>query len=507
VASAVTRIGCILVANFPLAALLRADPALTGVPLVISASHAAHAETLFVSEAALRQGVRAGMTLAQARMMTASLVARPRSAAAEQAAAAAIADAAEAVSPLVEPGGPGEDGCVWLDLSGLGHLYESEETMASELARRVQRVGMEAAVGIAANREIAHLAACCGGIRAIPPGREREFIDWLPLDCLNLAAREGGAELAAMLARWGLKRLGDLVRLDPAPLGRRLGWRGLELVRLARGQSLRPLQPRRRTEVFIESVELEYGIETLEPLAFVLRAMLDRLVARLELRGLAAGGLLLTLGLAEHCLNTRRVALAAPTIDVRAMLTLIKLSLEASPPIAPVESIRIDVTPRAPRPAQTDMFLPPTPAPDKLDTTIVRLAALCGPDQVGTLKPDNSHRPEAVRLDAFNPPPPPLTPAPGTATNNVAQLVIRAIQPATEIEVLCARGMPQFVRGASLGGRVMARAGRWRHDGEWWHEAAGFVRDYYELALDEGGVYRVFRDLNSGRWYLDGVYD
>src|SRR5215471_21523093 len=71
----------------------------------------------------------------------------------------------------------------------------------------------------------------------------------------------------------------------------------------------------------------------------------------------------------------------------------------------------------------------------------------------------------------------------------------------------CARGMPQFVRGASLGGRVVARAGPWRRDGEWWREAGGFARDYYELALDDGGVYRIFRDLTSGRWYLDGVYD
>ena len=73
----------------------------------------------------------------------------------------------------------------------------SEEAIASELARRMQRVGLDAALGIAANRELAHLAACGGGIRVIPPGREREFIDCLPLDCLNLAAREGGAELAA----------------------------------------------------------------------------------------------------------------------------------------------------------------------------------------------------------------------------------------------------------------------------------------------------------------------
>jgi hypothetical protein len=35
----------------------------------------------------------------------------------------------------------------------------------------------------------------------------------------------------------------------------------------------------------------------------------------------------------------------------------------------------------------------------------------------------------------------------------------------------------------------------------------GFLRDYYELALDDGGVYRVFRDLDSERWFVDGVYD
>jgi hypothetical protein len=35
----------------------------------------------------------------------------------------------------------------------------------------------------------------------------------------------------------------------------------------------------------------------------------------------------------------------------------------------------------------------------------------------------------------------------------------------------------------------------------------GFIRDYYELALEDGGVYRVFRDLNSHKWFLDGTYD
>jgi hypothetical protein len=35
----------------------------------------------------------------------------------------------------------------------------------------------------------------------------------------------------------------------------------------------------------------------------------------------------------------------------------------------------------------------------------------------------------------------------------------------------------------------------------------GFIRDYYELALEDGGVYRVFRDVNSHQWFLDGAYD
>jgi hypothetical protein len=38
-------------------------------------------------------------------------------------------------------------------------------------------------------------------------------------------------------------------------------------------------------------------------------------------------------------------------------------------------------------------------------------------------------------------------------------------------------------------------------------DKGGFIRDYYELALEDGGVYRVFRDLNSHKWFLDGAYD
>jgi len=567
-----------MVADFSIAAIVRSNPALADKVLAIAQSLAPHADLDAVSMCARELGIRPGMTIAQARAISSDLVVVHRSPAAESSAHSALLDAVESVSPVVESGVPG---CAWVDLAGLHRIYNGEEEITAELLRCVRRVGMEPAAGVAANKELAHLAARCGGVRVIEAGREREFLNWLPLDMLGLGKSDRGDDLETTLARWGMRRLGELARLNPDAVGTRLGRRGVELVRLARGGSHSPMVPRRRAELFAESIDLEYGIELLEPLGFVMRAMLERLAERLALRGMVAGDITLAFGMSGHRSFNRRVEVAAPSNDVRAILTLINLSLEASPPEAAVESIRIEIAPRVPRPAQTDMFLPPAPPPDKLQTTIARLSALCGPGNVGMLSAENSHRPEATRLDAFSPPAPPPIPE-KTLAKNVTQLVIRAIRPAREIEVMCTREIPEFVRGENLGARVISIAGPWRRDGEWWlgftadtdapadssdktnsapkhglelHDGrmfgahprqvssenlkalsaltptpsptphlngangngaraemngankCGFIRDYYEFALEDGGVYRVFRDANSHKWFLDGAYD
>jgi len=101
-------------------------------------------------------------------------------------------------------------------------------------------------------------------------------------------------------------------------------------------------------------------------------------------------------------------------------------------------------------------------------------------------------------------------------------MALRALRPAEEIEVLCTRATPKFVRGKNLCARVISCAGPWRYQGEWWAESLRsesastswqasaptlYARDYYEVALADGGVYRIFRDRLSARWYVDGVYD
>ena len=138
------------------------------------------------------------------------------------------------------------------------------------------------------------------------------------------------------------------------------------------------------------------------------------------------------------------------------------------------------------------------------------------------MRAEDSHRPEAVRLEKFDPPPPrPLELTGEAESKSIAQLTIRAVRPPLAVEVLMSRGAPEFVRGPNLGARVVSIAGPWRRDGEWWHASdddapslqltmktnGNFRRDYYELALADGGVYRVYRDLNSAQWFVDGIYD
>jgi hypothetical protein len=253
---------------------------------------------------------------------------------------------------------------------------------------------------------------------------------------------------------------------------------------------------------------------------------------------MAAGEVALALELDGRRRDVRRFALPAPTNEVRTLLALILLNLEAAPPAAPVEAVRISIEPRAPRIAQSDLFAPPCPAPERLHVTLARLAALCGPGKVGALMPRNSHLPDAVELAPFAPRPvvPAQSAAPAgpdaltdrntpkkaSASGNVTQLAIRAIRPPRCVEALCARGgAPEFVRGTGFGGRVVSYAGPWRiassqaHadtppdtiDGGNHQLTPGAARDYYDVALEDGGVYRLLCDVRSGEWYIDGIYD
>ena len=515
------RIACLLVPDFPLAALLRADPDLGGRPLAVTSSEDPRAPLEAVSPEALALGIRRGLSAAQARAISSAVLIRSVSAELRRSAEDALLDVADSFSPLVENAG---DGTAFLEIDGLASLFGTESHLASSLAARLRRVGLEPRVGVASSKTAAWLAAeQSDGIEVIPAGGERRKLSSLPVSLL-LAEKRGHssfssekmgnvpfspADLARTLDRWGIRTLGDLARLPVGALGWRFGEIGIRLWRRSRGEDQEPLAPHSRPFRFEESVDCEYAIDSFEPLSFLLRAALERLTARLEVRGLRAGGVSLSFGLADSGREERTVPVTAPTNEVKVLLALLRVHIEKHPPRVPIERFALAAAAAWPRPIELDLFAPSGPMPDELDRTIARLATLTGAGRVGNARPLDSHRPEAFTLE--RPEWKPAAPAePGT--NGFRSLALRAFRPPAVLEVICDRDRPDFVRSSSapsparFGGRVVQLAGPWRLASEWWRESS-YARDYYDAELSDGCVYRIFREQRSGEWYADGVYD
>jgi protein ImuB len=493
-----SRITCLLVPDLPVAALLRADPALLNCPLVVTEGSGPHARVVAAAAPARARGVRPGMhSVAQARAVAADLVVRPRDPAAEESATRALADVAASLASRCERG---DAGTVYLDATGAAHLTGSERGLASALVARAARVGLDARVGVGATKTVARLAALHGdGCEVVPAGTELGFLAPLPLACL-----EPPLDIAATLGRWGVHRLGDLARLPAAEVTTRLGPLGAALVRAARGEDERPLAPSAPPADVKEAVTLEWALDSIEPLLFVLRALVERVVARLGLDGVGCARLGVTFGLDDRSRDVRTLDLVAPTRDQRTLLTCLRVALESRPLRAAVVIAAVVAVPERVRAMQLGLFTPPGPAPERLATTLARLGVLCGPGRVGIPVVVDTHRPGAADVAAFTPPPAAL---PDTATPDVpCRLVVRALRPPRPLEVFSEREAPCFVRGTGLGGRVVTLAGPWRIAAEWWSDAP-CARDYYDVELTDGGVYRCYRERASGAWFVDGVYD
>ncbi len=512
------RLACLLVPLFPLAARLRAQPELTGDPLVVCEGNGHAARVVAATRPARRAGVRRGMTLPQARALVPRVTACGRDAECERAASDALRESAARLSPRVEDAG---EGAVYLDLEGLERLHDDEEALGHALMKAAEQAGLPARAGIADSKLAARVAAeQPDAPTVVPPGETARFLAPLPLARLSPEA-----DAAATLRRWGLASVGDLARLSPHEISSRLGPVGRRLHRQARGIDDRPLTPWTPPPLFREGMELEWPLVQLEPFLFLARAALDRLCRRMAARGLACERLQVSLTLEPEGHHERSIRLPAPTREVKTLLTLVRLDLEAHPPGAPVSGFVLVAHPDAPREVQLSLLGPPTLSPDRLATTLARLFALLGPGRAGSPRPVDEHRPEAFRLVDFTPPPPGETPPadgnpPGAgATRSRGLLTLRAVRPPLPVEVVAdgagKRPSPteiqpvvteETAKRPHVHGRVRVASGPWNLEASWWQDDP-VDRDYWDVELTDGGIYRLYRERGGGEWFVDGVYD
>jgi protein ImuB len=562
---------CVYIADFLVQAVVRGQPSLGErvlAPLALISGAPPLWSVVAANSAAFEAGIQLGMTKAQVAQFGNVQICM-RSEAQEQAAHAALLDAAWSVSPRVEDTALDT---VVLDLEGLTGLFGTDENIARELARRVTAIGLAARVAVAANIEVAiHAARGFLGITIIPVGEERRRLGALPVGVLTTEA-----ETLEILERWGVETLQALAALPVLQLSERLGQEGVRLSELARGVRQRSLVLAQASTNFTEEMELDDAVEELEPLSFLLGRLLDQLCARLEARALAVRAVRIRFELQpsfEKDFQTLKedlrrkpgvkqyekvLTLPVPMRNAKTLLKLLRLQLQGDPPAAPIQKIYMTADAAAPRVAQNGLFVPCGPDPEKLEVTIVRLGKLVGEGNLGCAELVDSHRPESFRMARFVA----LAERGNRAGRKQdagvtkrgdkledAVTAFRVIRPAQAVRVELREEQPVRVYLRGMRGDVVAASGPWRSSGDWWQEDA-WHQDEWDLEIEFGpegaqhrcapsrqnvnlidspqsprssgnehiakktehsgrqrGLYRIYYDALRQGWFLRGVYD
>ena len=363
------------------------------------------------------------------------------------------------------------------------------------------------------------------GVTIVSPGAELSQLGNLSIKLLDYSLagidEKKAEEIGETLALWGIRTFIDFAELPLAGVAQRLGQEGVRLQKLARGKSERQLILVQPPVGFEQSLELEHPIAELEPLSFILSRLLNQLCANLNAQALATNELRLRLRLKDKTEQERTITLPAPMRNPKTFLRLLLFDIEALPPQAAITSVTIAAEPVKPRILQTGLFIPLAPEPEKLEVTLARLAKLVGANNVGSPELLDTHRPDAFRMKRFN-----LTVTHKKGTSNPQFAIpnpqclmgFRMFRPPWRAEVQTLHGEPVRIAARSMDassamrGKIVCASGPWRSSGDWWR-ADVWARDEWDVAIADsnGGqsdvLCRIYRELASEEWFVEGIYD
>jgi protein ImuB len=317
------------------------------------------------------------------------------------------------------------------------------------------------------------------------------------------AAKERQAEIGRVLDilhRWGIESLGQFAALEKEAVAARLGPIGVQLWERARGKTKRLLKLVPIRESFEESFEFENEIETSEPLLFMLRRFLQQFSVRLGALHLVASELQLEIIFSDKSSYSHRFKIPEPTNNVEILFRMLHTHLENFTSKSPIIAVALKAETTKPSFEQFHLFETALRDPARLTETLARLAGLLGSERVGTPVLEETHRPDAFRMEPFSWQLPEtkseLPPLPASALRR-----FRSPPPAS---VLLAKKRPAHFRSAKIQGAVRAGKGPYKASGNWWDEKA-WDRAEWDVELENGALCQCHS--SGGQWALDGIYD
>ena len=483
-----------------------------------------------VSAAAGRAGIRAGMTIAEARAMCAELQEYPWDDVAVDGATMEMTAQLLEASPQVAPVA-GTPGMWWVGASGFGGRA-GERELAYALRRIAARWHPRSRIAIADSCVAARAATWAGTsfqqhgddrslICIVPHGHDAGYLGPAPLALVPM-----GDELRMALQALGLRTVGSFAALSPEDVERRWGNEGLTAWRLARGDDPRRPVLARVADFPLVEAELPMPATTMEPILFLVRAALERLTTQLISRGQAVAALSITLSLDDgrgalpanalvraHTV-TREVRLARPVARPAPLFERCRALLDSWSLSAPAIGVGVAIVAAAPLSGEQGDLLETTwRDAAAVDAALARLRAELGPNVVVRPVARDAHAPERAGTWVESEVAESATPRRATAESATARSTtatsatdpaIRLLESPESVFVVCDDGVPRAVtwRGRRL--TIERAVGPERLSGDWWDD--GYRRDYWRCE-SAFGDFVLYLDRMDDQWWVQGWFD
>lgn len=482
-----------------------------------------------VSAAAGRAGIRAGMTLAEARAISAEVRDYLWNEVAIAGATTEMTAQLLVASPQVTPVA-GTPGMWWVGASGFGGRA-GERELAYTLRRIAARWHPRPRVAIADSCVAARAATWAGTsfqqgddrslVCIVPHGHDESYLAPAPLALVPMRD-----ELRLALQALGLRAVGSFASLSAEDVERRWGAEGLQAWRLARGEDQRRPVLARVPDLPVVDAELPTPVSTMEPILFLVRAALDRLTTHLVARGQAVAALAITLtlddrrgalpanALARAHTVTREIRLARPMARSTPLFERCRALLDTWPLTAPAIGVGISIVAAAPLSGeQGDLLDAAWRDAAAVDAALARLRAELGPNVVVKPIARDAHVPEragawveegATAGSTTDDSASGKSAIAGTATAVRTDPAIRLLESPESVFVVCDDGVPRTVtwRGRRL--TIERAVGPERLSGDWWDD--GYRRDYWRCESTFGD-FVLYLDRMDDQWWVQGWFD
>jgi protein ImuB len=464
-----------------------------------------------VSREAAAFGLYAGQKATDAAALVPELVTADAEPEADAEALKALVDWCVRFSPAVAADAP--DG-LFLDISGVAHLWGGEAGMLADFRARLTDNGLPFRLAIADTPGAAWALAHYGADGTIaPPNGQGELLRPLPPQALRLSE-----DAAAQIQRLGLRRVGQLMEIARAPLGRRFGQATLERLDQALGRSAEALAFRRPATPWIARLAFFEPISAPEDLARVTEDVTAKLCARLEREGRGGRRFEIAFHRVDGKAPSLAIGLSLAGRDARRIARLFQPKLETVDPGFGIESVTIcayAVETVSGRQERLDAGQDPA-VEDGLAPLVDRLVNRLGPTRVFRARPRESHVPElSVGRDLPLEKPAAETRPWDRETPRPVRL-FRQPEPLEAVIALTPDDPPSQFRWRGRLHRIRRAEGPERIAQEWWKQDIGdvsvrHVRDYYRVEDADGGRFWLFRSglyqgAEPAKWWLHGLF-